>query len=294
MKKKLLIFCFSLLACFARSNAYYSLGSPKGYVNDYAQILSADQVSTLETKLSNFDKETSNQIAVVIIKSLQDDTIENFAVKLFEEWKIGQAKKDNGVLLLVAIDDRKVRIEVGYGLEGALTDLQSSWIINDEITPNFKKGDYFTGLNSATDKIILATKGEYTNESSSSSNDTAVSIIGTFLVFGWFIFKFLEGLLGSTKSWWLGGALGGVGSLIYGISNGFWPGFTAFMILVPLGLIVDYILSKIYKPEPRTKSSSSGGSSFFSSGHSGGFSGGGSFGGFGGGRSGGGGSSGGW
>jgi len=126
--------------------AYSSPGSPTGYVNDFAGILSSDTKKTLETKLSSLDASTSAQLSVVTIKSLDGDTIENYAEKLFKEWGIGQKGKDNGVLLLVAVDDHKLRIEVGYGLEGALTDAESSNIIRNTITPEFKKGDYNKGI----------------------------------------------------------------------------------------------------------------------------------------------------
>ena len=129
--------------------AYQSPGSPTGFVNDFADILSADTKTQLEAKLKDFASKESNEISVVAIKSLDGDTIENYAVKLFEEWKIGKDKQDNGVLLLVAPNDHQVRIEVGYGLEGALTDLQSKEIINQIITPAFKAGDYDGGVSKA-------------------------------------------------------------------------------------------------------------------------------------------------
>ena len=285
---------FKLLSCLVtvfltltipRVLAYYSLGKPAGHVNDYVGVLTLDQISLLNNKLDAFDKETSNQIAVVIIKNLDGDTIENFAVKLFEEWKIGTAKNDNGVLLLISIDDRKMRIEVGYGLEGALTDLQSSWIINNELTPNFKKGDYYIGIDSAVDKIIAATKGEYVGETTPSEfgslGKTIWNIFAVLFFFGWIIYSFLDGLLGSTKSWWFGGVLGVVLALIIGAKNGLVDGLIGLAVFVPLGLLIDFLLSKFHKPERWTKSGSGWGRSsggFFS-----GSSGGSSFGGFGGG-----------
>ena len=100
-------------------------------------MISAEQKQTLETKLSQFEKDTSNELSVVTIEDLKGDTIENFAVKLFEDWGIGKKDKDNGVLLLIAKNDRQMKIEVGYGLEGALTDAQSFWIIQNVMRPAF-------------------------------------------------------------------------------------------------------------------------------------------------------------
>jgi len=119
--------------------AYTNPGSPTGFVNDFAGVFSGEQKATLEQKLVTFEKETSNEITVVTIKALDGDTIENFAVKLFEDWEIGKKDKDNGVLVLLAMDDRQMRIEVGYGLEGALTDAQSFWIINKIMKPAFQQ-----------------------------------------------------------------------------------------------------------------------------------------------------------
>src|SRR6478735_875718 len=114
--------------------------NPPRLLVDKAGLLSVDQQGSLEQKLVAFDDSTSNQIAVVIINDLNDIPIEDYAVKLFREWGIGGAKHNNGVLLLISKNDRKFRIEVGYGLEGAITDLQSGDILENDLTPNFKNG----------------------------------------------------------------------------------------------------------------------------------------------------------
>ncbi len=101
-------------------------------------MLSPDQQNILEQKLDAFNDSTSNQIAVVIIPTLNDVPVEDYAVKLFRDWGIGGSKHNNGVLLLIAANDHKIRIEVGYGLEGAITDVQSNDIIENDLTPNFK------------------------------------------------------------------------------------------------------------------------------------------------------------
>jgi len=140
--------------------AYVSPGQPSGFVNDFVGVFSVEEKNILEEKLSNFSKTYGNEIAVVTINNLGGDYIENYAVKLFEEWGIGKKGQDNGVLVLVAMDERQMRIEVGYGLEGFLTDIQSNWIINNIMKPAFQQGNFYAGIDSAIDKIISATQGE--------------------------------------------------------------------------------------------------------------------------------------
>ncbi|MBU0646906.1 TPM domain-containing protein [Patescibacteria group bacterium] len=276
---------FLLLLIASPCLAYYNPGKPAGFVNDFANVLTNEQKQNLENKLSEFTKISSNEISVVIIKSLKDDTVENFAVQLFKDWGIGKKGKDNGVLILVAIDDRKMRIEVGYGLEGALTDAQSSWIGNQIIKPAFKSGDYYQGFNGAVDKIILATKGEYIPEDK--GNETKQSGVNLDVIFYIAIFGFmwLSSILGRSKSWWLGGAIGGVVGIIIGLFKGFlFFGLISIAVLAPLGLLFDFFVSKSYQ-----KSKASGIFPWWIGGGRGG-----GFGGFGGGSSGGGGFSGDW
>ncbi len=133
---------------------------PKGRVSDYAGLLTSDQIAQLDSQLQGYEEETTNQIAVAIFKSLEGESLEDFSIRLAERWKIG-TRKDNGVILLIFLDDRKLRIEVGYGLEGALTDAISSSIIRNDIAPRFRQGDYYGGIESGIQKIIEATRGEY-------------------------------------------------------------------------------------------------------------------------------------
>lgn len=135
--------------------------NPPRLVNDFAGIFSSGQTAQLERKLVALDDSTSNQIAVVTIKSLDGYAIEEYANTLFRSWGIGDKKNDNGVLLLVAFNDRKVWIATGYGLEGAIPDITASDIINKQITPYFKSGDYFTGVDKGTDALAAAAAGEY-------------------------------------------------------------------------------------------------------------------------------------
>lgn len=278
--------------------AYYNPGKPTGFVNDFANALTNEQKQNIEVKLSEFTKTSSNEIAIAIIESLDDDTVENFAVQLFKDWGIGKKDKDNGVLILVAVDDRQMRIEVGYGLEGALTDAQSYWIINQIMKPAFKSGDYYQGIDGAVDKIIGATNGEYIPDSQSSSQNN--NFWGMSFDFGFvfyiiiFGFMWLASVLGKSKSWWLGGVVGVVIGIIIGLFKGFlYFGIVAIVVLMPLGLLFDFIVSKNYQ-----KSKATGIIPWWMGGGHGGSSGkgfgGGGFGGFSGGSSGGGGSSGNW
>lgn len=153
------------LALYAYANAQPAIPPQGGYwVHDEANILSPQTEQQLEFFLQRHRDSTSNQIGILIIPSLQDYDIDLFAVEVFKEWKIGQASKDNGVLLLVAVNDRKVRIEVGIGLEGALTDALSNRIIRNEIAPRFRANDYEGGVKAAIVAIVKAIGGEYQNE----------------------------------------------------------------------------------------------------------------------------------
>lgn len=240
-------------------------------VTDYTNTLSPGEVQQLESKLVAFDDSTSTQIAVVLIKSVGDYDINDYGQKLGRAWGIGQQGKNNGIVLLVAIGDRKVAIQTGYGAEGAVTDYNTHEIIKNDITPRFKQGDYFGGLNAGTDDLMKLMKGEYKGSNKpkqTAANDTGTGsyVVLIFIVIVILIVVFrgrggggggqiYGGRGGASPFWWfLGGAL-------LGRASGGWGGFT------------------------------DGDGGF---GGSGGDSGGGGFGGFGGGDFGGGGSSGSW
>jgi len=289
LKFAAIYFAFSVLICLP-AKAYYSPGSPAGFVNDYAQMMSEAARQNLEQKLVQFEKDTSNEISIVTIESLEGDTIENFAEKLFKEWGIGKEDKDNGVLILVAKNDRQMRIEVGYGLEGALTDAQSYWIIQNVMRPAFQNNDYDGGITGATDNVIAATKGEYvpSEEPGSKINSKTIEIIAFFIFLG---FVWLASILGRSKSWWMGGVIGVTAGIVLAFIFSWVIGAISILILGPLGLLFDYLVSKNYNKIKK------GGGNFpwwmggagFGGGHRGG-----GFGGFGGGSSGGGGGSGSW
>src|SRR3954462_1023295 len=131
-----------------------------GRVVDDAGILDAGTRAALTQKLAEFEAKTSDQLVVVTLKSLQGTSVEDFGVELGRRWQIGQKGKNNGVLLIVAPNERKVRIEVGYGLEGALTDAVSRLIIENAITPRFRAGDFAGGITRGVDDIISVLTGD--------------------------------------------------------------------------------------------------------------------------------------
>jgi len=133
----------------------------KGRVNDYARLLSPEANARLEQKLAGFERETSNQVSVLTVPSLQGDDIDQFAIRVAEQWKLGQQGKDNGVLMVIAQAERKVRIEVGMGLQGVLPDITASRIIREVMRPHLKSGNFDQGVTVGTDAIIAATRGEF-------------------------------------------------------------------------------------------------------------------------------------
>jgi uncharacterized protein len=135
--------------------------NPPRLVNDFAGVLSPAEVQQLEQQLVAYDDSTSNQIAIVTVKTLDDYPIEEYALKILREWGVGNKKTNNGIVILAAIEDRKIRIEVGYGLEGAIPDITANHIIQNDIAPNFRSGDYYEGLSKAAASIIKAAAGEY-------------------------------------------------------------------------------------------------------------------------------------
>jgi len=134
-------------------------------VNDYAGVMSQGQVQSLEAQLAQFERETGHQVAVLTIPTLDGEDIEGFGIRVAESWKIGKKGFDNGVILLVAIKDRKLRIEVGYGLEGVLPDVTANRIINDYIVPRFRAQDYAGGIVAGIAAIFKVIKNEPLPES---------------------------------------------------------------------------------------------------------------------------------
>jgi uncharacterized protein len=262
-------------------------------VHDEAGVLSSSKIQQLETQLKQHEDSTSNQIAILIIPSLDGEVLEEYSLKVAEKWQLGTKEKDNGVLLLIAVDDRKMRIEVGYGLEGPLPDITCNQIIRNEIAPEFRRNDYDAGVQAGIDAITRAIAGEYVVDDGSLVGEEIPWFVGLF-VFGVLGLFSLIGLL--TK--------GGPGWFLYVFLIPFYAAFPFALYgwetgkIILLGHVIGYpILKIIFRilGWSTLEASSGGGSSGggWSSGGSSWSSGGGGFSG-GGGSFGGGGSSGSW
>ncbi|MFA0809971.1 TPM domain-containing protein [Microbulbifer epialgicus] len=154
-----------------------------GRVVDRAKLLPADEQYQLTEQIQKYESESSNQLVVATLPELQGITIEEYANQLARHWKLGQKDKNNGILFLVAPKERKVRIEVGYGLEGVLTDALAANIIQTKVLPEFRSGDIAGGINAGVQSIIAATKNEYVAEPVESKKDRRLAFLaGLFLI----------------------------------------------------------------------------------------------------------------
>jgi uncharacterized protein len=136
----------------------------QGYVNDYAGMISMSVRGELERELKSFEQTDSTQVVILTLPSLEGESIEEFSIKVADQWRIGQKNKDNGVILVVAKQERKIRLEVGRGLEGRLTDLLAGRIVDLSLKPNFKRGDFDAGFKAGITSIIDAVRGEFKAE----------------------------------------------------------------------------------------------------------------------------------
>ncbi len=172
--------------------------NPPRIVNDFAGVLTAEQRESLERQLVQFNNETSTQIAIVTVKSLDGTSVDDFAFKLGEKWGIGQKGKDNGALILVkpkyGNEKGQAFIALGYGLEGVVPDALANRIVDNEMIPNFKKNDYYNGLLAAATRLTQLSKGEFTAENYMSQTSRKGKVgggIGTiiFMIIMFFIFS---------------------------------------------------------------------------------------------------------
>jgi uncharacterized protein len=295
---------FALLVAVLNSTLIFALDVPplRARVNDLAGMLSPGGAQTLEERLAGFERETGHQIAVLTIPSLEGDAIEDFGIRVAEAWKIGKKGFDNGAILIIAQKERKLRIEVGYGLEGVLPDAIASRIIREVIVPRFRDGDFSGGIVAGVNAILQVTKGEHLPEAARRAKGQRAAQGGS-LATVLMITAMLSLFIGMTQRRLFGGIFGGsaVGLLAALTSS--------TGLALGLGLLVGAILGAIGSSlGPGSSSQWSGGSryrrggwggGFFPGGFGGGGFGGGGFGGGGGfsgggGGFGGGGASGGW
>jgi len=205
---------------------------PKGRVSDYTASLTNSQIQALNRTLAEFENQTTNQIAVVLIPTLAGDSPEGYSIRLAEKWQIGQKGRDNGVILLVVMQDRKIRIEVGYGLEGALPDSTAGEIIRQVIAPRFRQGKFFEGIESGVAAIMAATRGEYSATGPSNRGSRGRSFVSFFwplLVF-FILFSVLTNIFRRRRYYsrsrgglFIGGPFWGGGG---GFDGGFGGGFS--------------------------------------------------------------------
>jgi uncharacterized protein len=161
---KYIVTFLSVLVLFAAPAFALDVPPLRAHVNDYAGMLSSGAVQELEQRLSAFEQSDSTQIVVLSVPTLAGENLEEYSIKVAEAWRIGRKGLDNGAILLIAKQERKVRIEVGRGLEGKLTDLISGRIIRNEISPRFKGGDFDGGIIAGVAAIMAVVKGEYTEQ----------------------------------------------------------------------------------------------------------------------------------
>jgi len=195
--------------------------APTQYFNDYAGIVSPDAVEALNQKLDQFERDTSNQIVVAIFPHMQtDSSIEDYTVRVAQSWHVGQKGRDNGAVLFVFVAEHKAYIQVGYGLEGSLPDATCFQIIEHDIKPRFRAGDYAGGLNTAVDDMIAATRGEYKGTGSTADDSTdqnKLHLFGFIFFAALVLFSVwssrrrsrLYGSSGSSSVWFGGGGWGG-------------------------------------------------------------------------------------
>lgn len=271
----------------------HALDVPKlqGYVNDYAGMISPETKARLESELRAFERSDSTQVFILTTPSLEGEVIEDYGIKVAESWKTGQKGKDNGIIFIVAKQERKIRIEVGRGLEGKLTDLMAGRIIDLVVKPRFKRADYDGGFSAGVSAVIDATRGEFKADSNHKvrKRDTSSRLL-TFLIFGG-----IAVLVLGSMSRPLGAVGGAVGLPLSAFLSSISLGAVGFIILALIGLIAGLFLPALFSAGGRR----GGAGGFWPGGFSGGggFSSGGGgsdFGGGGGGDFGGGGASGDW
>lgn len=194
---------------------------PSQYFNDYAGITHASVAAQLNTQLEQFERDTSNQIVIAIYPTMQtDSSIEDYTVRVAQSWHVGQKKKDNGAILFVFVREHKMYIQVGYGLEGALPDALCKQIIDQEIKPYFKAGDFDRGLESGVAAIISATKGEYQGSGRTDADSTQPGIAPLSLIILLIILFILLRIFRSSGTVFYGGGYSSWGGGGWGSGGG--------------------------------------------------------------------------
>jgi len=276
MRALLAVFLLGL-ACLAGAQELQPVPQLTARVTDQTATLSADERARLEARLTAFEAEKGAQIAVLLVPSVAPEAIEQYALRVAEAWKLGRKGVDDGVLLLIAKQDRKLRIEVGYGLEGALNDATAKRIISETITPRFKQGDFYGGIDAGLDVLIKVVGGEALPPAKRDSRAKRADVDDNFetLLFAGFVLVFVVGgILRAIFGRFLGaGIVGGAAGVIASLM------LSSLLVAVILG-VVAFVVSLFVGRSGGGGWTSGGASWGGGSGGGGGFSGGGgSFGG---------------
>ena len=224
-------------------------------VVDTTATLTDEQRQQLSAKLYQARQEKNIEMAVLLIPTLDGRAIESYSLEVARTWGVGEKDKDNGVLLLIAKDDRQMRIEVGRGQEGDFTDAQAGRVIRHTLAPAFREGRYFEGIDAATSQIIAAASGREdaipTNDGASSASAWTDAVL-TAGFFGIPLLSWFAAILGRTKSWWAGGLVGaGLGAVFIIMAGAVAWSLFVLLALVVFGLGFDFIVSKNYKKAVR-------------------------------------------
>ncbi len=262
----------------------------KTRVTDFTSTLSQDQRAALEQKLAALEARKGSQVAILLVPTTQPETVEQYAIRVYDQWKLGRKGVDDGVLLLVAKNDRKLRIEVGRGLEGAIPDAFAKRIIDEEMTPRFRQGDFYGGISAGVDRVARLVAGETmpppARPAAQPDRQSSKSgWIGDALLYGFFAVLVVANLLQSLMGRLLGSTVAGsVAGIIAFVLAGLGAALVAGLVVFVISLFLGASRGSGWSTGGGNWSSGSGS---WSSGSSGGFSGGG-------GSSGGGGASGSW
>src|SRR6266700_6088881 len=219
-----------LLAGLACARAEVAVPPLKARVTDLTGTLSAQQILDLESRLSAFERAKGSQVAVLMLPSTQPETIEEYSIRVADAWKIGRARVDDGAILVVAKNDRKLRVDVGRGLEGAIPDAVAKRVVSDVITPHFRSGDYYGGIAAGTDAVMKLIEGEGLPAPKSGVIVNGVHRPIAFQTIFLLFIALINGLGGRRGSWasggWSGGGWSGGGG--FGGGGGFSGGGGGF------------------------------------------------------------------
>ncbi|MBI4481894.1 MAG: TPM domain-containing protein [Acidobacteria bacterium] len=224
--KGFLRFC-SLVVLFSRVGLCQEVPRLAARVNDYAGLLTDAEKQALEGKLADLERTDSTQVVVLTVPSLGGEAIESYSMRVAEAWKIGQKQYDNGVILLVSREDRQLRIEVGYGLEGKLTDALSKRIIDTEIVPRFRANDFYGGIGAGVDSIVEVVKGTYQADKQVGDESFIQVLVFLFLL-----------VIGAALVHWLVSASLGALALPFAVSLYYAPRAIWYVVLAMVGFML--------------------------------------------------------